>query len=124
MNAAALKIVALFVAVELALVGGIGAILAKRLRFSYARLTPVAYLVYGGAGYCAARVGGSALLAGAVVGLADSATWALFGGLGPQPRPAGLTPSAKLRIVATVTVTALIAGALGGWLANSVSQAA
>jgi len=120
-NAAALKIIILFAFIELGLVGGLGAFLAARLRFSYARLTPVAYLVYGGAGYCAARAGGSALLAGAVIGLLDSAAWALFGGFGPQPRPAVLTPAAKLRIAGTVTVTALIAGALGGWLASSLS---
>jgi hypothetical protein len=113
---AALKIVAIFAAIELFLVGGLGALAAQRLGFAYVALTPVAFAVYGAAGFFVARVGGSAWLAGALIGFLDATSWALFGGFGPQPPQPEQTVATKVITVLVVTAGASLTGALGGLL--------
>jgi threonine/homoserine/homoserine lactone efflux protein len=117
-NARALKVIVLFAAVEILIVGGLGASASQHFDFPYVYLSGVAYLVYCLAGYFAARAGAAGWLAGALVGLLDSATWALFGGVGPQPSRSSYTVSSIVMTVVIVTLTAAAFGVLGGWLAR------
>ena len=117
MTAGAWKVVAIFAAVELFGVGGLGALAATRLGFPYAALTPVSSLVYGMAGYFAVRAGASGAIAGGVVAFLDAACWAAFGGFGPQPVPPETSFSGKIGTVAFVTVLGILLGWTGGWFA-------
>lgn len=121
MNTALLKVVAIFAAVELLIVGGLGSLAATRLGFSYAALTPVSFIVYGLAGYFAGKVGGSGAMAGGAVALLDSVSWATFGGFGPQPTVPNMTVSGKVATVAFVTTAGIICGLIGGWLAKRLA---
>jgi hypothetical protein len=117
MTPAAWSVTAVFVAIELLIVGGLGALAAVRLGFPYAALTPVSLLVYGFAGYFAGRAGGSGAVAGGVVAFLDAAAWAAFGGVGPQPVPSDATIGGKLSTIAFVTVLGIALGFAGGWFA-------
>ena len=117
MTAGAWKVTAIFAAIELLVVGGLGALAAVRLGFPYAALTPVSSLVYGFAGYFAARAGGSGAVAGGVVAFLDAASWAAFDGFGPQPVPPEVTVAGKLGTVAFVTALGIALGLAGGWFA-------
>jgi len=55
MSSAVLKVIAIFAAIELLVVGGLGALAATRLGFPYAALTPISFLVYGLAGFSRRR---------------------------------------------------------------------
>jgi hypothetical protein len=116
MNSAVLKVIAIFAAVELLVVGGLGAVAAARFGFPYVVLTPVSFLVYGLAGFFAAKVGGSGALAGGAVALLDSITWASFGGFGPQPTIPDITVGQKIGTVAFVTISGIVCGLIGIWL--------
>jgi hypothetical protein len=118
MSGAVLKVVAIFAAVELLIVGGLGALAADRLGFPYVALTPISFLVYGLAGFFAARVGGSGAMAGAAVALLDSVVWASFGGFGPQPAVPDMTVAQKVGTIAFVTISGLICGLIGAWLSR------
>ena len=117
-HARTLKVIALFAAVEIVIVGGLGASASQRFDFPYMYLIGVAYFIYGLAGYFAARAGAAGWLAGALVGLLDSSTWALFGGIGPQPSRSSYTTGSIVMTVVVVTVTAAAFGALGALLAR------
>jgi hypothetical protein len=77
----------------------------------------VSSIVYGCAGYFAARAGGSGAVAGGVVAFLDAAAWAAFGGFGPQPVLGDVTLGGKLGMIAFVTVLGMLLGLAGGWLA-------
>jgi hypothetical protein len=112
-----LKVIATFAAIELFLIGGLGALAAVRLGFPYAALSPVSSLIYGFAGYFAVRAGGSGAMAGVVVACLDSVTWAAFGGFGPQPTLPNATVSGKIGVVVFVTLLGALCGLAGGWFA-------
>ena len=82
---AGLTAILVFSLIELVGVGGLGAWLAVQVDFSYVLLTPVAFLVYGAAGFFACRAGTDGWIAGMIVAVLDAASWAAFGGIGPQP---------------------------------------
>ena len=117
-NVRALKVIVLFSALEILIVGGLGASASRHFDFPYVYLSGVAYLVYCLAGYFAARAGAAGWLAGALVGLLDSGTWALFGGVGPQPSRSSYTTGSIVMTVVVVTLTAAAFGALGALLAR------
>ena len=118
MSSAVLKVIAIFAAIELLVVGGLGALAATRLGFPYAALTPVSFLVYGLAGFFAAKASGSGVVAGGAVALLDSVAWASFGGFGPQPPVPEMTVPQKIATVVFVTISGIICGLIGGWLAR------
>ena len=117
-NARALKVIVLFAAVEILIVGGIGASASRHFGFAYVHLSGVAFLVYCLAGYFGTQAGAKGWLAGALVGLADSGTWPLFGGIGPQPSRSSYTGGSIVMTVVLVTPTAAAFGALGAWIAR------
>src|SRR5690349_24865320 len=80
-----LRPIALFAAIELFIVGGIGAWLAVRLQFPYAYLTPLSLLVYGAAGFYGCRAGAAGWMGGGLVAVLDGVCWVALGGVGPQP---------------------------------------
>jgi hypothetical protein len=118
MSAAVLKVIAIFAAIELLVVGGLGALAAARFAFPYIALTPISFLVYGLAGFFAARVGGSGALAGAAVAFLDSVAWASFGGFGPQPTAPDMTVAQKVGTIAFVTISGLICSLIGAWVSR------
>ena len=118
MSSAVAKVIAIFAAIELLGVGGLGALAAARLGFPYVALTPVSFLVYGLAGFFAAKAGGSGAIAGGAVALLDSVTWAVFGGFGPQPTIPAITVSQKVWTIVLVTVSGAACGALGAWVSH------
>jgi hypothetical protein len=118
MSSAVLKVIAIFAAIELLVVGGLGALAAARLGFPYVALTPISFLVYGLAGFFAAKAGGSGLVAGAAVALLDSVAWATFGGFGPQPTVPGATVAQKVTTIVFVTISGIVCGLIGAWLAR------
>jgi hypothetical protein len=118
MTGGVLKVIAIFAAVELFVVGGLGALAATRLGFPYVALTPISFIVYGLAGYFAVKANGSAALAGGAVALLDSVAWATFGGFGPQPAVPDMTAGAKTATVAFVTISGIACGLIGGWLSG------
>src|SRR5690242_62923 len=73
-----LRPIALFAAIELFIVGGIGAWLAVRLQFPYAYLTPLSLLVYGAAGFYGCRAGAAGWMGGGIVAFLDAVSWAAF----------------------------------------------
>jgi hypothetical protein len=113
---ASLRPIALFAAIELAIVGGLGAWLATSVGFSYVLLTPVSVAVYGAAGFYTRRVGGAGWLAGAIVALLDAGAWATFGGVGPQPIEASTSMAARLGTIVFVTGLGAVCGLIGGRL--------
>ena len=120
LNRRMIGIVLVFAAIELLIVGGLGAWAAVELGFPYVALTPVSLAVYGLAGFYAVKAAGSGALAGGLVGLADSATWALSGGFGHQPTTPDATTGAKVFTVLLVSLTALALGWFGGWMARQL----
>jgi hypothetical protein len=114
----ALGPIALFTALEVLVVGGLGAWLAVRLNFPYAWLTPLALVVYGAAGFYGCRAGAAGWLSGALVALFDAGTWAAFGGVGPQPIDPKATVGAKLATVIFVVSLGAVSGLLGGRLSR------
>jgi len=116
MTRASLRPIALFAAVELVIVGGLGAWLAAKVRFPYVLLTPVSLAVCGAAGFYARRTGAAGWLAGAFVALLDAAAWAAFGGVGPQPIDPSISLAAKLGTMVFVTVLGAICGLIGSGL--------
>jgi hypothetical protein len=116
MSSAVSKVIAIFTAIELFVVGGLGALAAVRLGFPYVALTPVSFLVYGVAGLFAAKVGGSGALAGGAVALLDSVAWATFAGFGPQPTVPAMTVPQKIGTIVLVTVSGAVCGVIGAWL--------
>jgi len=113
---ASLKPIALFAAIELVIVGGLGAWVAAKGAFPYVLLTPVALAVYGGAGFYARRAGAAGWLGGAIVGLLDAGAWATFGGVGPQPIDPSTSIAAKVGTMVFVTVLGAVCGLIGGGL--------
>jgi hypothetical protein len=69
---ASLLPIAIFAAVELFVVGGLGAWLAVQLDFPYPLLTPISCLIYGATGFFVARTRTAGWLAGAIVALLDA----------------------------------------------------
>jgi hypothetical protein len=103
---------AFFAAVALFIVGGLGAWLAVQLVFPYSLLTPISCLIYGAAGFFAARTRAAGWIAGAIVALLDATAWAAFGGIGPQPVYPDMSLASKLATVAIVSIL----GAGCGWI--------
>jgi hypothetical protein len=118
LDAGVLKVIGIFAAIELFVIGGLGAVAAARLGFPYAALTPVSSLIYGFAGYFAVRAGGSGAMAGGVVAFLDSVTWAAFGGFGPQPTMPNATAYGKIGVAVFVTLLGTLCGLGGGWFAG------
>jgi len=118
LGAGVLKVIAIFAAIELFVIGGLGALAAARLGFPYAALTPVSSLIYGFTGYFAVRAGGSGAMAGGVVAFVDSVAWAAFSGFGPQPTMPNATVYGKIGVVVFVTLLGALCGLAGGWFAG------
>jgi hypothetical protein len=106
------KLIALFVALEVIVLGGLGAWAAQQFGFDYKLLSPLVYIIQAAAGFFVTRAGGSGLLAGALPGFLDATSWAAFGGIGPQPTLPGAGPTLLL-------VTILIVGHRGGRLGQT-----
>jgi len=121
MSSAVAKVIAIFAAIELLVVGGLGALAAARLGFPYVVLTPVSFLVYGLAGFFAAKAGGSGVLSGGAVALLDSVAWATFGGFGPQPTMPNMTVPQKIGTIVFVTISGAVCGVIGTWLARRMA---
>ena len=121
MSSALARVIGIFAAIELFVVGGLGALAARRFGFPYAALTPVSFLVYGLAGFFAAKAGGSGSVAGGAVALLDSVAWATFGGFGPQPTVAGMTVGQKIGTILLVTLSGAVCGLLGAWAARHLA---
>jgi|SRR5690348_13252971 len=113
-----LRPIALFAAIELFIVGGIGAWLAVRLQFPYAYLTPLSLLVYGAAGFYGCRAGAAGWMGGGIVAFLDAVSWAAFGGVGPQPTEPQASVAAKVVTVAF----AVGLGAVCGWIGGRLSR--
>jgi len=110
--------IAIFAALELLVVGGLGAWLAVRLNFPYAYLTPVAFLIYGAAGFYGCRAGAAGWISGAIVAIIDAGTWATFGGIGPQPIDPEASFGAKGGAVAFAVVLGAVCGLIGARLSR------
>ncbi|HZF04812.1 MAG TPA: hypothetical protein VE932_10840 [Patescibacteria group bacterium] len=115
---ASLRPIALFAAVELVIVGGLGVWVAAKVGFPYVLLTPVSLAVCGAAGFYARRVGAAGWLAGAIVALLDAGAWAAFGGVGPQPIDPSISMAAKLGTMVFVTVVGAVCGLIGSGLSR------
>jgi len=108
--------IGLFTALELIAVGGLGAWLAVRLNFPYVYLTPVAFLIYGAAGFYGSRAGAAGWICGAIAATIDAGTWAAFGGIGPQPTDPQASFWAKVGTVAFAMVLGAVCGLIGARL--------
>lgn len=102
-----------FSLIELVGVGGLGAWLAVQLHFPYAMLTPVAFLVYGAAGFHACHAGTDGWIAGAAVAILDAGSWAAFGGIGPQPSDSSASVIERLAPVLVNAVIGAVCGVIG-----------
>lgn len=92
----------------------VGSIASRQLRFSYVRLMPASFLIYGGVGFLAASFSTliQAGLAASIVGLVDATVgWAISWAIGPGRLPKGQASLA--RIVNTIVIVVTIAGVLG-----------
>lgn len=118
MNWSPLLVLVIGVAVELIVVGALGQYLATRFGFNYARLTPVAFLVYGATGYFAMRHGGSAALTGAGVASIDAGVWARSGGLAKADLGSMSERDATVMMLLLGSAVGAICGAIGAWAGN------
>ena len=107
-----------FVALEVIVLGGLGAWAAQQFGVDDKLLSPLVYIIQGAAGFFVTRAGGSGVLAGALPGFLDATTWAAFGGIGPQPTLPGAGPTLLLVTILVVTASGAALGWLGGWLAR------
>ena len=112
------KIIAIFVALEVFGVSGLGAWASNHFAFHFSSFTPLAGLMCGGAGYFAARAAGAPALAGASVAAVDVVVGFSSKGFGQLPQLPDLPAGPFLTMLTLISLLGAVCGLAGGWLAH------